>query len=378
MKKLCNVLFVVFIAIFAMTSCSQDSLLDDGEELNAVHGIELRGHELANNLLASFENYVTRGNDIVYPDYYGGMYLDDDGTLVVLSVSDDPNLYRDEFVKRCQGDNFKLQPCKSSLNELKDGVELIRKSSISQPSLFEELHLKSFWVSEKENKVYIGLSDCSSDNINRFKRFFGRLAFLDFEKIDNIEFQSEIDAGSPINSKFGASQSSLGYRAKYAGEQGFVVAAHAMITMGKVALGDSSSDEIGQIKIIDESVDAAFCALFSGFTASNMTYDFKTLTSNVATVIYGDNVSICGRYNTGSGSVISTNYNFVGPNGTPIWGAVQATYNSRSGDSGAVIYTTTGHDIAGMHSAGITANGVKTAVFIPASSINSKLSLTMY
>lgn len=34
-------------------------------------------------------------------------------------------------------------------------------------------------------------------------------------------------------------------------------------------------------------------------------------------------------------------------------------------------------DIAGMHSAGITANGVKTAVFIPASSINSKLSLTM-
>lgn len=150
-----------------------------------------------------------------------------------------------------------------------------------------------------------------------------------------------------------------------------------MITMGKVALGDSSSDEIGQVKIIDESVDAAFCALFSGFTASNMTYDFKTLTSNVATVIYGDNVSICGRYNTGSGSVISTNYNFVGPNGTPIWGAVQATYNSRSGDSGAVIYTTTGHDIAGMHSAGITANGVKTAVFIPASSINSKLSLTM-
>ena len=58
MKKLCNVLFVVFIAILAMTSCSQDSLLDDGEELNAVHGIELRGRELANNLLASFENYV--------------------------------------------------------------------------------------------------------------------------------------------------------------------------------------------------------------------------------------------------------------------------------------------------------------------------------
>ena len=109
-----------------------------------------------------------------------------------------------------------------------------------------------------------------------------------------------------------------------------------------------------------------------------MTYDFKTLTSNVATVIFGDKVSICGRYNNGSGTVLSTNYNLIGPNGTPIWGAIQASYNSQDGDSGAVVYTTTGNNIAGMHSAAITTNSVRSAIFIPASSINRALSLTMY
>lgn len=378
MKKLCKKLFIAFFAVLAITACSQDSLLES-ENVISAQKTELQGRELANNLLASFGNSVTRNSELVYPDYYGGMYLDNAGTLVIMATSDDLSSCKKEFSQRCKGDNFELKQCKFSLNELNKGIETIKEKFNASPfSLFKDLHLKSFWISEKENMLYIGLSDLSSENTNRVKAVLGNLPYANFKKVDNIEFQSEIEAGSPINSKFGASKSSLGYRAKYNGEIGFVVAAHAMITMGKVSLGDISSDEIGQVKIIDESVDAAFCALFSGFTASKMTYDFKTLTSNVATVIFGDKVSICGRYNNGSGTVLSTNYNLIGPNGTPIWGAIQASYNSQDGDSGAVVYTTTGNNIAGMHSAAITTNSVRNAIFIPASSINRALSLTMY
>lgn len=180
------------------------------------------------------------------------------------------------------------------------------------------------------------------------------LPYLVFDQVDEIEYQAEqIDAGTPINSKGGTSKSSLGYRAICDGEKGFVVAAHAMASMGIISLGDYTNMEIGQCKKIDKSVDAAFCALFSQYTASNTTYDFVALTSTIETVVRGNNVSICGRYNQGAGSVLSTNYSYVGPEGNIIYGAIQATYNSQNGDSGAVVYTTSNKNIAGMHVASL-------------------------
>ena len=49
-----------------------------------------------------------------------------------------------------------------------------------------------------------------------------------------------------------------------------------------------------------------------------------------------------------------------------------------NGQELANIYGTNSHNIAGIHAAGITSSSGKTAVFIPASSINRALSLTMY
>lgn len=379
MKRLCYVLSAALFAILAMTACSQDSLLDESE-VDMSSKVELSGQELANNLLASFRNDITRNGDAIYPDYYGGMYLNDDGLLTILTVSDDTSLYRKEFEQRCKGDNFKLKSCKHSLNELNDGIEVIKdKITSSGQSLIKELTIKSFWISDKNNELHIGLSDCSSDKINEFKTIFGDLPNLVFDKIEDIKYEQDVDAGTPINTKFGSSNSSFGYRAIRDGEMGFVMSGHAAISMGIVSLYDDVNNECGQIKAIDESVDAAFCALFSDFTATNLTFDrFIPLNPVVENVYFGSEVSLCGRFNSGSGTVMSTNYNYVGSSGVMIWGAVQATYTSRPGDSGGVIYGTNSHNIAGIHAAGITSSSGKTAVFIPASSINRALSLTMY
>lgn len=87
MKKLCKKLFIAFFAVLAITACSQDSLLES-ENVISAQKTELQGRELANNLLASFGNSVTRNSELVYPDYYGGMYLDNAGTLVIMATSD--------------------------------------------------------------------------------------------------------------------------------------------------------------------------------------------------------------------------------------------------------------------------------------------------
>lgn len=377
MKNICKTFIVTFVAIIAMTACSPDSLLEN-DNMNPTQQTMLQGRDLANNLLASFSNNVTRNAELNYPNYYGGMFFDEKGQLNILSVSENPDKYREEFIQRCQGDNFILKSCKYSLNELNNGIEIIRELLSTAPQASKTLGLKSFWLSDNKSELHIGLSDCSDENINYFKTTIADLPYIVFEQVDKIEYQAEqIDAGSPINSKNGISQSSLGYRAICNGEKGFVVAAHAMISMGTVSLYDAPNWEIGQCKKIDKTVDAAFCTLFSSYTPSNTTFEGVSLTSDIETVIFGDKVSICGHHSSGSGTVLSTNYNYVGPEGNAIYGGVQATYTSQNGDSGAVIYTAS-KNIAGMHSAGVTTSGTKSAIFIPAAAINRALSLTMY
>lgn len=101
MKNICKTFIVTFVAIIAMTACSPDSLLEN-DNMNPTQQTMLQGRDLANNLLASFSNNVTRNAELNYPNYYGGMFFDEKGQLNILSVSENPDKYREEFIQRCR------------------------------------------------------------------------------------------------------------------------------------------------------------------------------------------------------------------------------------------------------------------------------------
>lgn len=51
------------------------------------------------------ENKVSRASMVAYPDYYGGAYINDNDSLVILTVGE--NTDKSEFVQRCKGDGLR-------------------------------------------------------------------------------------------------------------------------------------------------------------------------------------------------------------------------------------------------------------------------------
>lgn len=80
--------------------------------------------EIAQTLEKSFASKVTRSytEEINYPDYYGGVFLNKEGQLVVFTKGDcEP--YRQELTTRATSDNFILKSCDYSLNELQEVID---------------------------------------------------------------------------------------------------------------------------------------------------------------------------------------------------------------------------------------------------------------
>lgn len=80
--------FLSFVAVFGLWSCSSDDLLNvDPVDTGKVTSVSIdKSFEKAQDLLNSFRPKVTRSEEmgqIDYPDYFGGCYIDENGTLNV-------------------------------------------------------------------------------------------------------------------------------------------------------------------------------------------------------------------------------------------------------------------------------------------------------
>lgn len=109
------VYLISFVAVLCMTACSD--VLD--EPSNEVVNSEKSSYDLAVKLLDSFKNSVSRSldDDLVYPDYYGGMYIDEFGDLNVL-VKDGVSSTRSVVTNIIDSENVVLHPCLYSYSEL--------------------------------------------------------------------------------------------------------------------------------------------------------------------------------------------------------------------------------------------------------------------
>jgi len=95
------------------------------------------------------------------PEHYGGMYLDADGSMILLIVEKYKDLYDD------YPPEVKIRFVKYSLQELKAVMEELAAFSNAYP----DLHLYTgAALDEKDNCVYVQMLDPSEENIAEFKR----------------------------------------------------------------------------------------------------------------------------------------------------------------------------------------------------------------
>ena len=111
-------------------------------------------------------NYVGEKN---YPDYYGGIFLDQNQFLIVL-VKGNGEFYRPELERRAGGSNFIIRPYDYSMNELLEVYdELNRYLTAHQAFCTDTLHYYGHGIRTDLNRISVHLGDCSPASISKFK-----------------------------------------------------------------------------------------------------------------------------------------------------------------------------------------------------------------
>jgi hypothetical protein len=194
-------------------------------------------------------------DDLRYPSFYGGAYLDEDKNLViqVTYLDDDVKKY---FEDRIDTNGVVFQEVKYSYKELLDQMDVIVQNMSSGGALSD---INGAGISSKSNGINIYF-DPNSISTNFTRSNYDDILWLD--SISFIESQpttacGSVEAGSRIDVNNG--YRSVGFWAKDAdGNLGIVTAPHTTMTVGtSVSIDSTVFGEASQVSFGDK-VDCAF------------------------------------------------------------------------------------------------------------------------
>lgn len=398
-----KILLGCFLIGTLLASCSEKMNESEGESTPAKSVSLDESFKVYGNLDGSFITGISRNaNDVVYPDYYGGSYIDDNGGLVIMTTDSIKSVW-DDLKSRTKSSNFEIRQCKYSLNELQD-LNLKLGKIFENRELANELKWISVGIDIKNNKVSVDLEDCSTQAVDLFKKKVLDSPMLKFNEMSPVVFDSEstivadsikvpfraavksnVHLGSQYSSvgnkaaddatkvRFVASVGCRAMRSTSSGyEHGFVTAAHCLPKLGmkiNVGLTDTYLGTVTSVKL-NATSDAAFVAVdYDKYYPTNVTLRTKTalydqVLKNASLVGY--EVCIEGQKtpNVVKAKVTELNKKLHVTKWTPAGQAdfyannlVYGTFTSSQtseGDSGAIVYVN-GY-VAGIHcaSAGTT------------------------
>lgn len=362
MKKNAVLLFG-FMTVFSLWSCSSDDLLD----VSSVNTEDVLmasvddSFEKAQKLIDFFRPKVTRSESITrvdYPDYFGGCFIDKDGMLKVL-IKGDFNDNARVLASAVGSDGVVYEKCLYSRNELMDLKQQIADYMINNKYSSVALNLDYVSYSCKQNKIIVGLKDCSDTNVRLFKEKVLDSAPLIFVESDNENLiQSDVASGQSIYS--GGLTASVGYKANYSGYTGFVTAAHFVGSGDDVYLGSNHSTKIAtcMVAMYQGTVDAAFCSMESGWYMNVGVYGNSSV--NVSqyegATVEGSWVKKYGYNGYTEGYVVDESYD-TWASGVYMMDLARTTYASVSGDSGGLILSQTNGYVMGIHQSGTSTGG---------------------
>lgn len=296
--------YLIAIAIlgmmFACTSDDLDYQTDvDPNDKEVLHEKELLKY--TNNLNNSFAS-STRSTDkkLIYPDYFGGMYVNDEREITILIKSNEKSVFSD-LTQRMGTNSYIVKHCDFSYNELQGLFDEITELWLnpSNDHLFDDVSLVSFGINDITNRVQFDLLDCSEANIQKFKRTIKDSPMLSFEKANGklklTSTTNPITPGTRIeNAKgFGAS---VGYRAMKSGMEGFLTVGHFVKKGDKVKL---NGKEIGVCEASEFSgnLDAAWIKVTNKEYSPSRETSFgdRLSTQTIATPTAGIYVNMAGH-----------------------------------------------------------------------------------
>ena len=317
-----------------------------------------------NALLDSFanDNVKTRvlsskplsNDEIMYPDYYAGAYLDDDGELVVLMTEEKAVLENQELVISKTGNqNIITKTAKYSYRHLTDVMNTINtymEDKTGDKALLASV--KTWGLYDDKNCVTVTLQGLTDEKIELFRKEIVDSPAINFEESNGgIELTQTLKPGQRIRSSIGSE--SIGYRcfrllSNGTKQYGFVTAAHGAPINSPIYYGTSSS-KIGVVtaRQFSGSVDASFVHI------TNENFDISNSIDGTADTLYpGGSLPAVGTYvhkrgyvtGTTSGKVLSTNVSGQDlQTGVTITNLTRTNMKCDHGDSGGIVFSYSGN-----------------------------------
>lgn len=350
MKKALKILLCIIIALSLCQSIFASNILDQPNSFDKLHE---QSQEQYRDLMTSFgfEDALT---DIVYPDNYGGAYINDDGILVVTTTEHSIN--RAANISSALSGTYIMDTVEYSynkLNALKEDVDNALEIFYANKSAFTEDEasllesIVQLYVSQKDNAVVIGISGLSDEKVSRFNDMFGSShAYTFIEGGHTTPTAIALKGGIKVWLENGDG-ASIGWPVYFYDNngkvcKGFISAGHAY-DVGDVAYVNGV--EVGECvkSKFSGKVDAAIIKITNAdFSMSNkVAYSNDTL-SNTKNVLVAEGETI---YKSGatseyrSGTVIATNATINYKDfGVTIRNTLVTDALNLPGDSGGVVY----------------------------------------
>lgn len=383
MRKLFQVF--LFFAIFAMASCSD--MMDDVNLIKndavSENLKQAQSEEIALRLENSFRSSILRSEGKIYPDYYGGNYIEN-GNLVV-QVKEDTTECREKLLARTESPDFLVKPCKFSYNELLAVHKIVLDFFMDEENeeLISEITINSLGISAKGNSVFVSLKEFTPEKMTLFKSKVIDSPIITFEQAHGqiVAEATTIVPGGYVSLTSSGLGGSAGYRAKMGAVVGIVASGHVLSALNAPVYRNTTL--IGTVKKVqlNGSVDAAFVALNAGFEGSN-SIGTTSISTSIEVIGEGGSVSLREYYTQDDGIVYNTgvacNVKIQSTGETVrISNCTRCKYNSQGGDSGGLIYSTNRKNTVGIHEgADEDPNGY--SYYILAHSINDALGLSRY
>lgn len=319
-----------------------------------------------NNLMQSVYNKKTEE----YDESYAGSYVNNKGDLVIqVSDSDDMHQYND--IKKNSKQRVSIKKAKHSYNELEDvysGIsKKIEKKNSNKNSILNSI--SGVEISEEDNKVKVYLEDCSESSISEFKANISNAECIEFEEEEVFVPTAAKSVYSGQKILIGDGYYSMGVRAYYLNSsgkevKGFLTAGHNVKKGQTVYVCTSSGtfQKVGTVAYakVGGKVDAAFvkltnqdysiskkvyykaakdCASASGITLDTDSWWYDIPVGS--TVYKAGYKGYCTKGTVKSKkNTISYDLNDDGVIDVTISNMIKATYKTRMGDSGGIVYAT--------------------------------------
>lgn len=343
-------LFVIsFICILFIVSCDNEksnNRVSDNEKIS-IEEEQVKSSiaaKEARELMQVIENEPgTRSSGSAYPDYFGGIYLDDNFDLVLVIVDDNPEKYRSMAETKVKNVKLNLQKGEFSMNELKEIQGKLDDffHNSAPKSIMDNLISASLKI--KLNRIVIEFMDISPTKIDEFKKaFMDSPAIIYTQGIERLTDVASIKPGSEIKGP-GIIKGSVGYRAMNSANQvGIVCSGHVFTIVNQSA--NVNGVNVGNVANTKNSgnIDAAFVRITnSNYQPSNIVDVTEQELISETAPFEGEKATLRGINGTYSnGKVIDVSIGAPGPGGTYLSDQIRiGPAPTTNGDSGGIAYT---------------------------------------